>query len=351
MAKPLIVYDTFNAAHPMPFPPEPEPTPEEIAQAQAAFARTTVPDAFSPGGIAAAASGPAQRALARLERLRSSLGTRLLAGAEHAYEAALRQANARVATRGRSRLSAGRQAQLAVALANHEPLRLWLAAVGITELEMLHGSFDAFAAQARAEFTRYAERANAVLERVGIPPTFDPNIDDAVAYLVAGLVAMTRRRLLLGDEAMLAAVVRPRLIPKLPRPSGGGYDLPDLPDPEELASAAARLVRNALRINEKISQMRLPTTPDAMPEVVTMEAATTLEEDVAATLTMEPLWTWVHGFYGEPKTDFEPHVELDGFETTDREGDPELTNTEAWPDGDTFYPGDHDGCTCEWVLR
>jgi hypothetical protein len=62
-------------------------------------------------------------------------------------------------------------------------------------------------------------------------------------------------------------------------------------------------------------------------------------------------YVWVHGFYGEPKTIFEPHERLDGTRTTDPEGDPTFTNDGDWPDNSLYYPGDHLGCTCELVAQ
>lgn len=319
------------------------------------------------------------RAVERLTRLRGQLGTKLLALARHAYEGALATAGARVNGRARSRASKGRQAQVAAAVENHEPLSAWLGAVGITELELLRGSFDTFAKLARDEIDRYHERAVTAIERAGFDPAdyLDPAAaDDAVEYLVVGLNAMARRRLLLGDEALLAAI-SPRLIPlarrralsraarqelletvadraaarvERRRSSGGGFDLPGLPDPDELAAAAARLVRNALDINDAVAVMRLATTPDELPEVVAT-ARPTVAEQLALDIEIEPVWEWRHGFYGEPITPFDRHADLDGLRTSTRVRDERLANPEPWPPSDHFYPGDHDGCTCEWVIE
>jgi len=60
-------------------------------------------------------------------------------------------------------------------------------------------------------------------------------------------------------------------------------------------------------------------------------------------------WEWVHGFYGEPTSEFEHHARLDGETFTDRNTDPRLINDEAWPTYDFYFPRDHDTCTCEWI--
>ena len=56
-------------------------------------------------------------------------------------------------------------------------------------------------------------------------------------------------------------------------------------------------------------------------------------------------YVWVHGPSGNP---FEPHLELDGeeFSTFDAPG---LQNNEGFPDYDYFAPGDHSGCSCDFM--
>lgn len=295
------------------------------------------------------------KAVGQLTKLRQSLGTRLIAMAEQAYEAALTQAGTRVKGRARSRLSAARKADVIAAVDAHRPLESWLGAVGITELEILRGSFDTFATNATAEYQRYAERVQGVLDGAGIDVAFQLDPGPAVEYLVAALNANARRRLMIGDQAMLAAVaprlipVAKRLLPRARRPDPAAYDTLGLPDPEELAQAAARLVRNATQIAEGRAYATFPTTPDRPPTVSSLDVKP-VEEQTFATVDVQPIWAWAHGFYGEPKTVFEPHDLLDGFETTDRESDPELANLEGWPDSDFYAPADHDGCTCEWII-
>lgn len=56
-------------------------------------------------------------------------------------------------------------------------------------------------------------------------------------------------------------------------------------------------------------------------------------------------YTWVHG---PAINSFLPHEDLDGveFESFD---DSVLENNESWPDNDYFLPGDHIGCTCDFM--
>ncbi len=54
---------------------------------------------------------------------------------------------------------------------------------------------------------------------------------------------------------------------------------------------------------------------------------------------------WVHGPALHP---FEPHAELDGIDFTSFT-DPALANTTGFPDSQYFLPGDHAGCTCDFM--
>jgi signal transduction histidine kinase len=328
------------------------------------------PAAVEPEGI----SRSDARLIGRLTQLRQSLGTRLLAEAEQAYEAALRSAGVKVISRARSRTSPTRLRQATTAVDQCEALAPWLAAIGLTEEEMLDHAFDTFTERAIEEVRRYRERQAVIVEKLGggVRLPEDPLPEQVADFLVAGLTAMVRQRLLVGDRAAVMAAL-PTLIPrnKLLKKLAGqaardlvkraprhrrepdNFDLPTgLPDPDELASAAARLVRNALYAADGRVHVQLPATPDRLPTVITSEStmAPSLEERLVLKFNVAPEWEWVHAFYGEPRTVFEPHEALDGFTTTDREGDPGLFNPDAWPEVDLFAPGDHGGCTCEWVV-
>lgn len=310
----------------------------------------------APAGDEAAVDPTAAAVLRQLSRARQSVGTKLITEAQAAYESALRAGGLKVKTRARGRAPRGVASRAVSAVDAREPLAPILAAVGITELELVDTAFDTFRTRALAELGRYRQRVAAVLAQHGlqeVPSGIEPEtIEAGVDYIVAGLTSMVRARLLAGDEAILAAAQDLRfLAPRAPRRRGGFIDeqLPGLPDPDELAGAAARLVRNALAVTEGRASMTMPTTPDGMPTTTFTIESPSLQERISADLGVSPNWTWVHGFYGEPATVFEPHEALDGFTTTDREHDPELANLEGWPDVDVYAPNDHPGCTCEWV--
>ena len=59
-------------------------------------------------------------------------------------------------------------------------------------------------------------------------------------------------------------------------------------------------------------------------------------------------YQWVYG-PGQRRTQFEPHVELDGvvFENFD---DEQLANSGGFPEFAYYLPGDHAGCQCDLAL-
>ena len=60
---------------------------------------------------------------------------------------------------------------------------------------------------------------------------------------------------------------------------------------------------------------------------------------------LEPVsYEWDHGPSMRP---FEPHEALDGVSFTSFDDDV-LANNDGWPDNDYYFPGDHDGCSCDF---
>jgi len=92
-----------------------------------------------------------------------------------------------------------------------------------------------------------------------------------------------------------------------------------------------------------------------MPTITAVDTKPRLDEQLAAAVDVQLIWTWAHGFYGEAATVLEGHDLLDGFRTNDpssadNPGDADLANPEPWPTYDYYFPADHDGCSCEWVI-
>ncbi|HEY5026591.1 MAG TPA: hypothetical protein VII76_16565, partial [Acidimicrobiales bacterium] len=56
-------------------------------------------------------------------------------------------------------------------------------------------------------------------------------------------------------------------------------------------------------------------------------------------------YEWVHGPALHP---FDPHDELDGVQFSSFTDDA-LANDTGFPDNEYYLPGDHDGCSCDFV--
>jgi hypothetical protein len=58
-----------------------------------------------------------------------------------------------------------------------------------------------------------------------------------------------------------------------------------------------------------------------------------------------PGYQWVHG---APLREFEPHADLDGVEFSSFDDSALDSGSDDWV-GPYFIPGDHDGCTCDFM--
>jgi hypothetical protein len=292
-----------------------------------------------------------QKAMAKLTQLRASLGNRLMAASEHAYEEALRRAGVKVGARARSRgTTKAVQSAARTAVAAGEGFGPLLAALGLKEADLLAGAFSTYETQVRAMFAAQLARQHAIVRSFGIDPLSvlpdDRASTDAASYLVAGLIALARQRLLGKREN-----------------TAGSSDLPG----EVTGSIPARLILSAIAINEGQVRHIPGRTPDDIPTLARIGAVIDqlgmgLDDALSGSLSLEVAlaqvvlertptieWEWVHGFYGEPTTEFDPHARLDGEVFTDRNTDPRLISDTDWPPFDVYFPRDHDTCTCEWI--
>lgn len=284
----------------------------------------------------------ARRVIGRLNQARRDVARELKAAAEQALEEALAAARGKVAsrTRGRKQGTAEVRAACLEACERGGPLGPFLAAVGITEEEAIGPKLETFDRRARARIAAQLATERRELRAAGLDPDVvpsDDHADRAAAYLTAGVTALAYRELTAGPQAP--------------------------PEVGEIAGRVpARMVAQALDVAHGTGTATLPEARGEAPGFDRDPNAARLEDQVFAELSgiEDPNraleWTWVHGFYGDPERPFEPHEDLGAsdFTTTmpggDLSGDvdPDLAAIDS-PFGDYPYPGDHDGCTCEWV--
>jgi hypothetical protein len=87
----------------------------------------------------------------------------------------------------------------------------------------------------------------------------------------------------------------------------------------------------------------LAATTEPVGQISTGDSVTSYLEDAG---TETAGYEWIHG---SPLKPFEPHEDLDGTQFTDWTDDA-LTNGDDWPPVPYFVPGDHEGCTCDYLV-
>lgn len=301
------------------------------------------PKAPSVIEASARAIAPTEGLGRRLAEIDRDLRSRLIGAAEAAMERALERAGARV--KGKR----GTEASLAV---RHVPPRdacrvagrALVAAAGFTDDELLDGAWSTLEGQFRTWVNAAGDEALTQVSsavRGGMKP--------------ATMTAYKLRQVENTDEAWrwfsdtMTAVGRDRLYGSAIEATAGEHD--------PSAKVPASAVRQALAVaggetGFKASpavggtgygaSVMVPTNARPIGGVATGA----LVDDAMAEhgLTVEG-YVWVYG--PAARRTFEPHAALDGvfFENFD---DDVLTNDEDWPDTPYFYPGDHEGCVCDF---
>jgi hypothetical protein len=291
----------------------------------------------------------AERALRAVFRSRRDAGREIRAAAEATFRDALRRADIKVLNRASTR-AIGNEAKTAAAAAierlRNDPgylgperaLRPHLARVGIREDELFRDAFGpTFTQQITEILRRQSAATRSALDSAGFDEvdtgSDDSRIDAAAGFLAAALLALAIGR------------------------AADGHPL--MPDRGEASGIVpASFARSTLALADGTAGQIPADSPDQLPDVVfipdndlTNRIAEAVGNDPETDGEPDVSYTWNWGFYGDPLTPFEPHEELGAaeFTTTDIESDPGLANGEGWPDGDFYQPGDHDGCSCEWV--
>lgn len=276
----------------------------------------------------------AQEALAKVLAIRAETGRALRDFNEYTFDEAITRAGGKLITKA-NRKPVDVRKRVAAAVDRAQALKPHMAAVGVSEAELLAGHFDANYKRWVAERLRAARSAEAAaLRAAGI------NLADDLGVLPeAGPVKAADY---LAHQLLGLAVSRLSAGPALSPPTG-----------EVSGNVPMGIVRDALNITEGSADFTPPSAPDASADVFSTDGPSIPDVITSAISDYEPevSYTWNWAFYGDPRTPFDPHEELgaSAFTTTDRSGDPALINNNDWPDTDFYSPGDHNGCTCEWV--
>ena len=306
------------------------------------------PTAPSPSTPVIAASGPpvAHGLSRRLVDIDRELRMRLQVAASHAMNTVLSRAGAKV----RSKLQKDERLRTAIA---HTPNPSVTATLGPAVVATLGipGLVDTDWSDVQAVFTTWstaAQRAalDATTTALGLSPD-DPAVQAVVSSQGTSLV---RAWNYLSDQ--LTSLAHDRLY----SPDPGKDVAAELDAANADTIVPTNLIRNALNVlgggNADQTDTGASFNPDSptvtvgndmpMGQVGTGSDVTGLLSDSGAS---QEAYTWVHGFSVRP---FEPHEALDGveFQSFDDEA---LANSDSFPANEYFVPGDHWGCTCDYM--
>lgn len=271
----------------------------------------------------------------RLMEIDRELRTRLLVLADRTMERTLEKAGSRVknsASRGTRDLVANVPPLLACAHLG----KTLVAAGGITEEDLLAGAFDAMQEQFMAWGAQSQEQAlelvnrlvggfsGAERDRLGLRQAAD--LDEAWGWMKDALMDLARARLY--DPAPAA-------------PLFGEFDASMRVPPGLIRQAVAR-AGGAARLDTSTGQDAwLALTNGGSEPAGGIGTGDLLGQEMADQGVSIEGYVWDYGPAARMRP-FEPHLELDGV-TFQNFDDDVLANTEGFPDGDYFMPGDHDG--------
>lgn len=257
----------------------------------------------------------------RAQRARDRLEERLSAAAQVAMRDALRRAGAKVVQRASRRSNA---AKAAVAAANGRWTPAVLAAVGITEADLIRQAFDSLGERYETWVLQAAaEQLRAVANILGLP---SETVIARMQTRMDAVAAASRARL---NEDLTKWAYR-----LLAEPSPSFGDVGEVPVDPTLPKS---ILRPALSLADG---RRVAADGDPTGEGLLLEAWLTFDADAPVEMVV---WRC-----GDPARPFPPHHEL--CDTTVAWADYAsvfASDAGSFPRGETYwFPGDHAGCEC-----
>lgn len=289
-----------------------------------------------------------QRDLSRkLAQIDQRLADKLYAAAVSTMREALRRAGVKAQVRARNR-----SVEAKARLVEEGMTEAVLAAINVRADELLDRAFEGYGSDAEAWIVEAnLRRRKAIARAWDLDPEDieDPDEDNRARTAGALLVLLL---LTLGRRALSSTT----------------------PGKEPVVALPFATVRTAMRVRDGATAVpgprgveTLPPTKDVVGTLIrsAAERATPLPDlDALARGEEVPVelsgvvpslvrhYEWVHGYFGEPMSPFEPHLRLDGETYTDETRDEILAKDPAeYPEGRyTWSVDDHDSCTCYEVV-
>lgn len=276
----------------------------------------------------------------RLTDIDRTLRALILAAADAAMQRALEKAGAKL--RSKARKDKGMTAAISGVPLNLVASTLgpgMVAALGVDESELIDKAFDSIQPKFAAWVARAQDEARSLVpamtaaEHEAVKAQQLRDLDDSWRWLSDSLTSLAKQRLYnpapvaeAAGETLSNISIPYGLVREAVARAGGG---------DGIEKAAGVVLQNA------------GTAPAG--GIGTGQVITELFKSKGGAIEG---WEWIYGEFPRERP-FEPHADLDGLifkSFTDQE----LTNSEGWPAGGYFLPGDHDGCVCDvspaWVI-
>jgi hypothetical protein len=285
----------------------------------------------------------------RLADLDRALRLRLQIAADAAMRRALERAGAKLRTK--ATVAGGAAADAVSPVGNIEVAATLgpslVAAINVTESDLLDGAFDELGDRFRSWTERVQEQALQEIQRSG------GDLSDAQLAALRSQQTDDRNEAWLLLLGLLRATASRRLYD--PRPEA------DLAPGDPVGELDPTVLVPAGQIRQSISRaggssgpvsnggaVLAPGSPTPVPTGGIATGQLVSETFQQALGIVQVGWTWLYGDPGSRGVNFDPHLDLDG-QRFDSWSSPILASDGGWPYVDFYYPGDHLYCQCDFA--
>lgn len=327
-----------GAAPALPAGPAATPAPPPVDHGPPPAATAPAP---KPPITAAGSSSQSARLSRKLAAIDADLRARLQTAANAAVLRALERAGAKV----RSKVAKDETMRTKIASRHNERVtailgREAVAAAGVADNELVTGDWSSLRAQFHSWTEAAQKQAIATALRIGNVAADSAAAVQAEQTMAAGRDAGWQ---ILSD----ALTTLSHHLLYSPDPNVGPTDWADL-NPDTLVPAGTIRAALAMAGGANTHTFDLDRSTGALTiqsPVGQVATGQTIADLIISAGGQRAGYEWVHGPSLHP---FEPHADLDGtrFENFD---DPQLENTTGFPANAYYMPGDHDGCSCDFM--
>lgn len=325
-----------------PTPTAPPTSPVVPDPAPAVAAPPTPP----PGAPVVAAGKSAKQPAARLSKKLTTIDRDLRVRLQTAANAAMLRQLERAGAKMRTKVAKDETMRSKIAQRPNERVPAILGeevvlAAGLSAQELMGGDWSSL----KSQFYEWTEAAQKQALRVAIQIGGIADGDDAIATAEAAMSSGRDAGWKLLSDSL--TTLGQHLLYN-PDPNAGPAEWADL-NPDTLVPTGMVRIAMATAGGADVSTV-VPYTDALGTPVGQIGTGATIRDLLLSSDAEQDRYEWVHGPALNP---FEPHEDLDGV-TFPNFDDEQLANNSGWPGNEFFFPGDHDGCLCDftplWVV-